>query len=718
VESSKYSDSMVAGMMAGAVDRETLTSLWSSFITPQSTPCDTLKDFRTPGYTPPEILPKTVSFPRDGMEGADYTVLSQLGEGGMGVVFEARQNHLDRTVALKMIRSGRAGDPLARACFFYEAVITAGLEHPGIVPVLEFGRDQDGRDFYVMKKATGVPWSRVIRDKTLEDNLAIFDRVADVVGYAHTRGIIHRDLKPSNVLLGDFGEVWVGDWGVAVACGPDGTFRHAHTGGTPGYMAPEMALGDAGSLGPRSDVYLLGAILHEIIAGTPPHAADNALTAILEAATNGVVANGNHPLTKVVRKALADSPEDRHASVGELRDAIGSHITMDLCQSHIDAAETLYEEAVRKDGYALFQKTITEYDAALATDPDSQSALRGKLRTLATYSRKALSNGEYDLALTIIDPAVSSWDEAASLVDAIKNAKLDAVHRKKRASRIQAVIFGTAVILVSIAVALYTHSQNRLDRVDDRLREGDTAGRENSSSNQAVPHIDKKAGDASSVLSPAIAQGNLQPNQTENIISGTSASNPIQPIDPFGPELFRDAMQRNSSESTDVLRRFAQDRKQVIGTMKPLTRAEERDVRRKALAALDEYLPGGRRFNFSIMIYEEAANNKPTEKPGVSLEVQRRQRKERETVLKRLTVLLEPVKAVSRKALWDLESDDCITAVYQQLAAIRPLLRNEAENIDELAHLQALSPMDAKRLKENLLYLANVPEKFDLSERE
>ena len=446
MESAKISDSVVAGMMASAVDRETIVSLWSSFITPQNTSDDTLKDIRAPGYAPPEILPKTVVFPGNNMEDADYTVLAQLGEGGMGVVFEARQNHLDRTVALKMIRPGRAGDPFARASFFHEAVITAGLEHPGIVPVLEFGRDQGGRDFYVMKKATGVPWGRVIREKTIEENLAIFDRVVDVVAYAHSRGILHRDLKPANILLGDFGEVWVGDWGVAIARGPDGSFRHAHPGGTPQYMPPEMARGDAGSLGPRSDVYLLGAILLEIVTGKPPHCADTALGAILAAAANAITTNGDHPLTKVIWKALTDSPADRYASIAELRDAIDKCLAMDTCRSHMVTAEQLYKKAARDGDYALFQKAVAEYDSALATSPENSQAKRGRFQALATYSHKALANGEYDLALTIIEPETANSAKATALAQAIVQER-ERVARKKRWLRVVRVVFYAAILL-------------------------------------------------------------------------------------------------------------------------------------------------------------------------------------------------------------------------------------------------------------------------------
>ncbi len=455
MESSDIADAVVVDMIAGAVNLGTITSLWSSFITPQTTPGDTLRGVYAPRYAPPEILPKTVSFSGDGMVEADYTILSQLGEGGMGVVFEARQNHLDRVVALKMIRPERAGDPVARACFFYEAVITAGLEHPGIVPVLEFGQAQDGRDFYAMKKAAGVPWSRVLRKKTLEENLAVFDRVTDVAAYAHSRGILHRDLKPANVLLGDFGEVWVGDWGVAVARGADGTYRHAHPGGTPQYMPPEMARGDAGSLGPQSDVYLLGAILLEMVTGRPPHPAGSAWDAILSAAANMCSMDSDHPLMEVIRKALSETPADRYASVQELRDAVAGCLAMERCRAHMAAAEKNFHDASRDGEYALFQKAIAEYDAALAACPEYNPARRDRLRTLIAYSRRALANGEYDLALTIIEPRMMDSEQAAQLVKEIVRKK-KSVARKGRRSRFTMAVVRVAVLSI-VGVALVTY---------------------------------------------------------------------------------------------------------------------------------------------------------------------------------------------------------------------------------------------------------------------
>lgn len=152
-------------------------------------------------------------------------------------------------------------DGASVADFYYEAVVSANLDHPGVVPILDFGVSQDGCAFYAMQKVNGTSWHRLLPTMSLEENLAVLDKVADIVGHAHARGILHRDIKPANIILGNAGEVWLADWGVAIQKEVDGGFRHAPPGGTPHYMAPEMAACDMARLGYRSDVYLLGATL-------------------------------------------------------------------------------------------------------------------------------------------------------------------------------------------------------------------------------------------------------------------------------------------------------------------------------------------------------------------------------------------------------------------------------------------------------------------------
>ncbi|MDR1612479.1 MAG: serine/threonine protein kinase [Planctomycetota bacterium] len=357
----------------------------------------------------------------------------------MGVVFEAEQRHLGRRVALKMIKPEKAGDPLAGNCFFYEAAITAGLEHPGIIPILEFSVTRDGRAFYTMKKAAGKPWHRIIRKRSLAENLSILDRVADVIAYAHSRGVIHRDLKPANILLGDFGEVWVGDWGVALRRNAGGDYAHAHPGGTPQYMPPEMARGDNARLGPASDIYLLGAMLYEIVAGGPPHPGDGVLETLENAADNAVrPTNRKDRLLPIARRAMAGYPEERHATASEFKQAIKNCLSESEGRMLLDRAGAQLAEAKRLGGYDRYRQALADYDSALATDPGSVRIRRERSAAVLAYGRQALSNNEFDLALSIVRPEGGA--EAKNLAGGILKARAAAERLRRRRSVVNAVL--------------------------------------------------------------------------------------------------------------------------------------------------------------------------------------------------------------------------------------------------------------------------------------
>ena len=191
--------------------------------------------------------------------GTRYELISVLGRGGMGVVYLARDTVLEREVALKIVE--RPSDEAN------EARILARLEHPGIVPVHDFGELPDGRLFYAMKRVRGDRLDRwMATERNLGERLGVFLRVCETVAFAHAHGVIHRDLKPENVMVGEFGEVLVLDWGIARE------WQHAagklHISGTPDYMAPEQARGDA-VVDHRADVFALGAMLESIASSAP-----------------------------------------------------------------------------------------------------------------------------------------------------------------------------------------------------------------------------------------------------------------------------------------------------------------------------------------------------------------------------------------------------------------------------------------------------------------
>lgn len=212
------------------------------------------------------------------LSGTRYRLIRRVGAGGMGAVYEAEDLTLARRVALKVLDIPDTGGDLGRR-LAREARVLASLEHPGIVPVHDAGTLSDGRVFYAMKLVDGARLDEHLSSvPSLADRLRIFLRVADAVAFAHAKGVLHRDLKPSNVMVGPFGEVLVMDWGLAKTL--EDREEPGTVAGTPGFMAPEQALG--GAVDVRTDVWGLGALLAAIPAGTAP---PKALLAIIEKAT-------------------------------------------------------------------------------------------------------------------------------------------------------------------------------------------------------------------------------------------------------------------------------------------------------------------------------------------------------------------------------------------------------------------------------------------------
>jgi serine/threonine protein kinase len=196
-----------------------------------------------------------------------YELLGEIGRGGMGTVYAGRDKQLDRRVALKVLNmldpSGQAAERMAE-----EARVLARLEHPGIVPVHDLGTLPDGRIFYAMKLVDGTRLDLYAKTAaTLHERLRLFSRICETVAFAHAHGIIHRDLKPENMMVAQFGEVLVLDWGVAKIAGSRTTSSAVI--GTPGYMAPEQAAGATDQVDARSDVFSLGIVLQALAAPLP-----------------------------------------------------------------------------------------------------------------------------------------------------------------------------------------------------------------------------------------------------------------------------------------------------------------------------------------------------------------------------------------------------------------------------------------------------------------
>jgi serine/threonine-protein kinase len=336
-----------------------------------------------------------------------YRLGRRIGKGGMGEVMAARDEQVGRDVAIKRMR---AAAPNERAIqrFLREASIQGRLEHPAIVPVHEIGRDHDGLPFFVMKKLTGTTLGKIIADPAereragLQRILRAFAEVCLAVEFAHVRGIVHRDLKPENILLGDFGEVYILDWGVAKLIGEDDEFGDLGSGsgehatavgtaiGTPGYMAPEQLAGSPDIDG-RTDIYALGCVLFEILAGEPlhPRGSDGVQRAVTGSTRPSMRAPGREIAPELEALCLAATASDRGERIARARE-LGDRVQRfldgdrdlarrrDLARGHLARAQAAFGEG---DTELLRRTAMREAAAAIALDPalDGAAALVGRL---------------------------------------------------------------------------------------------------------------------------------------------------------------------------------------------------------------------------------------------------------------------------------------------------------------------------------------------------
>ncbi len=259
----------------------------------------------------------------------EYDLLEEVGRGGMGVVYRARQRGLNRVVAVKMTRSGdRAhGEELAR--FQSEAAAVARLDHPGIVPIHEVG-EHDGQHYFSMGYVDGPSLSELLRDGPLEPRRAteLGKRIAEAVAYAHERGIVHRDLKPGNVLLAADGAPRVTDFGLAKQLDSDSRMTVTNQVlGTPSFMPPEQALGQP--VGPSADVYSLGAMFYCLVTGRPPFQAATTMETLRQVVeVEPVPPRRLNPavgpdLETIVLRCLEKAPSRRYTSMTTVAEELG-----------------------------------------------------------------------------------------------------------------------------------------------------------------------------------------------------------------------------------------------------------------------------------------------------------------------------------------------------------------------------------------------------------
>jgi serine/threonine protein kinase/tetratricopeptide (TPR) repeat protein len=257
----------------------------------------------------------------------NYQILEEIGRGGMGVIYRARQRHSRRIVAIKRILSYHADSQDTLMRFRREAQAAANLDHPNVLPIYEVSESHDGLPFFSMKFASGgslLEAAPALRSDPRRA-IALMAKVARAVQYAHEQGILHRDLKPGNILLDARGEPMVSDFGLAKWLEPTGHLTRTPTVfGTPGYIAPEQVNGSAGNLTAAADVYSLGAVLFDLLAGRPPFTGEHALKTIQQAAEKpapklrSLQPSVDRDVEIICAKCLERDPTARYASAGEL----------------------------------------------------------------------------------------------------------------------------------------------------------------------------------------------------------------------------------------------------------------------------------------------------------------------------------------------------------------------------------------------------------------
>ncbi|MBA2661306.1 MAG: protein kinase [Bradymonadaceae bacterium] len=374
-------------------------------------------------------LPRLAALDAVGAPG-EYRVARTLGQGGMGVIRLAEQTSLFRNVAIKTLRTDQHYEG-ATLDLLREAWITGRLEHPNIIPVHALGQDEHGLPMLVMKMVEGVNWAEALHDPAkmparlrserdpLTAHLKILMQVCNAVHFAHTMGIVHRDLKPDNVMLGAFGEVYLVDWGLAVSVIDDGSARLPlakdikDVAGTAAYIAPEMAGAHGQAIEARTDVYLLGAILHRLVTGQPRHGGESLMATLINAYDSkavdypdfvpgelALICNkatdreraGRYESAEAFRVAVEDYVEHRDShrlteSAGRQLATLRSFIAEFLAQPH-DAAGPRTQRQPPTLIYKLFAQCRFGFEQALmlwADNDDAKSGVQDVLEVMIDF---------------------------------------------------------------------------------------------------------------------------------------------------------------------------------------------------------------------------------------------------------------------------------------------------------------------------------------------
>ncbi len=371
-----------------------------------------------------------------------FALHEALGRGGMGEVFRARQEALQRDVAYKKLRGALRSQPAAREAFLAEAVVTGQLEHPNIIPIYALGED-NGELFMAMKLAGGRTWRQQLSEQpasSLDSQLEVLLKVCDAVAFAHSLQISHNDLKPANIMLGDFGEVLVLDWGLALDTSdtPRAGSRIRHCSsvrepcGTPSYMAPELALGMGDCVGPWTDIYLLGGILYRLLTGQPPHGTGSLEEVVRCASQTAAVAfpaSVPERLRWICEKALSRLPRNRHHEVADFRAELAAYrshkasyqladqarVRLERCQREAAVSSASAAAAERYRLYEGFAAAAAGFRQAREIWQANPDAVQGERQARQSCAETALRLGDLGLALVHSRALEEAGGDAAEL---------------------------------------------------------------------------------------------------------------------------------------------------------------------------------------------------------------------------------------------------------------------------------------------------------------
>ena len=369
----------------------------------------------------------------------------EIGRGGLAVVRSATQRSLGRDVAVKQVMTEDQG---AAYRLVREARILAALDHPNIIPVHMLGVDESDKPLMVMKRVDGIRWREYVEEDgtlrspeegdVLEWHLRVLMAVCQVAQYAHAYGIIHRDLKLENIMIGSLGEVYVVDWDLALAVDPTLPLdiplaeHEVEVLGTPEYMAPEMALVHAHDLGPKTDVYLLGACLHTLLTGGARHQADSVIARIYQAARSAPVTYPEHvpaELAMIANRATHADPTQRYSSADAFRNAIVEFLAhraslrlSDAANARLTELEGLLGTQDPNDAYRL-QLLVGEcrfgFRQALDEWPENPDAAAGLRRVRLGALEHALATEDIERAEVLIgevsDPPRAAMERLKTL---------------------------------------------------------------------------------------------------------------------------------------------------------------------------------------------------------------------------------------------------------------------------------------------------------------